>query len=135
MTFFYLWWLLLGWLSLKWMLLRWLFLRWLLLTFNLNKTPLGETRYLGNLYFLLTGGLGIQLFDSPFPNTVSQAMFCYLPLTVQHLCELQDTMPFHWSPSACFAYMTYFLPTMCFFSSFVNDIISFFFNFAACSLE
>ena len=42
------------------------------LIFHLNKTPLGETRCLGNPYFLLTGCLGIQFFDSlPFPNTVS----------------------------------------------------------------
>ena len=37
-----------------------------------HKTPLGETGCLSNLYFLLTGCLGIQFFDSPpFPNTVS----------------------------------------------------------------
>ena len=36
------------------------------------KTPFGETGCLSNPYFLLTGCLGIQLFDSPpFPNTVS----------------------------------------------------------------
>ena len=47
---------------------------WLLLIFNLNKTPLGETGCLSNPYFLLTGCLGIQSFNSPpspFPNTVS----------------------------------------------------------------
>ena len=37
-----------------------------------NKAPLGETGCLGNPYFLLTGCLGIQFFDSPpYPNTVS----------------------------------------------------------------
>ena len=35
----------------------------------------------------------IQFFHSPpFPNTVSQATFGYLPLTAQHLCDLQNTM-------------------------------------------
>ena len=43
-------------------------LRWSLI-FNLNKTPLGETGCLSNSYFLLTGCLGIQFFDSPpFPT-------------------------------------------------------------------
>ena len=32
------------------------------LIFNLNKTPLRETGYLSNPYFLLTGCLGIQFF-------------------------------------------------------------------------
>ena len=35
-----------------WLLIRWLLLRWVLLTCNLNKTPLWETGYLGNPYFL-----------------------------------------------------------------------------------
>ena len=79
----------------------WLLLGWLLLIFTLNKTPLGETGCLSNPDFLLTSCLGIQFFDSPsFPNTVSWATFGYLPLTVQHLCDLQDTMPYHWLPSA-----------------------------------
>ena len=56
---------------------------------NFNKTPLGETGCLGNLYFLLPGCLGIQFFDSPpYPNTA------------QHLRDLQDAMRFHWLPSA-----------------------------------
>ena len=39
---------------------------------DFNKTPLGETVCLGYPYFLLTGCLGNQLFDSPpYPNTVS----------------------------------------------------------------
>ena len=62
-------WLLFGWLLLGWLLLRWLLLRWLLLIINLNKTPLGETRCLSNIYFLLTGCLGIQFFNlPPFPT-------------------------------------------------------------------
>ena len=44
---------------------------------------------------------GIQFFYlPPFPNTASQTTFGYLLLTVQHLCDLQDAMPRHWSPSA-----------------------------------
>ena len=35
------------------------------------KTPLGETGYLGNPYFLLTGCLGIQFLIHPCANTVS----------------------------------------------------------------
>ena len=66
----------------------------------LYKTPLGETGCSGN-HFLFTGCLSIQFFDSPpFPNTVSQAAFGYLPLTVQHLCDLRDAIPHHWSTNA-----------------------------------
>ena len=47
----------------------WLLLGWLLLIFSLNKTPLGETGYLSNPYFLLTGSSGMQFFYSPpFPT-------------------------------------------------------------------
>ena len=36
---------------------------------HFNKTTLGETGYLGNPYFLLTGCLGIQFFDlQPIPT-------------------------------------------------------------------
>ena len=35
------------------------------LNFSLCKTSLGEARCLGNFYFLLTGCLSIQCFDSP----------------------------------------------------------------------
>ena len=66
----------------------------------LYKTPLGEAGCSGNPYFL-TGSLSIQFFDSPpFSHTVSQATFGYLLLTVQHLCDLRDAMPHHWSPTA-----------------------------------
>ena len=69
--------------------------------FSLYKTLLGETGCLGNPYFLLTGCLNIQFFDSPpFFNTVSQAVFGYLAMTARHLYDLQDPMPHHWSPSA-----------------------------------
>ena len=35
------------------------------------------------------------LFTSLFPKQ----LLSYLPITVQHLCDLQDTMPCQWSPS------------------------------------
>ena len=62
-------WLLLRWLLLGWVLFGWVLFGWLFLTFNLNKTPLGKHGCLSNPYFLLTGCLGIQFFDSPpFPT-------------------------------------------------------------------
>ena len=68
----------------------------------LHKTPLGETGCIGNPYFYL-----LVAYASSFlirPNTVSQATYGYLPLTVQHLCDLQDIMPRHWSPGASHPY-------------------------------
>ena len=66
-----------------------------------SKTFLRETGCLGNPYFFLTGCLDIQFFDSPpFLNTISQTTFGYLPLSLQHLCGLQDAIPFHWSSCA-----------------------------------
>ena len=48
-----------------------------------------------------TGCLGIQFFDStPFLNTFSYATFGFLPLTVQHQCDLRDAIPRHWLPDA-----------------------------------
>ena len=47
--------------------------------YPVNKTPLGEIGCLNNPYFLLTGCLGIQFFDSPFPNTVSWDIYLLLP--------------------------------------------------------
>ena len=42
----------------------------------------------------------MQFFNlTPLPNTVSQDTFRTLPLTVQYLCDLRDTMPRHWSSS------------------------------------
>ena len=66
------------------LLFGWLLLGWLLLNSNLNKTSLGETGCLSNPCFLLTGCLGIQLFDSPpFP-----AQSVRLPLvTYPSLCS------------------------------------------------
>ena len=79
-------WLLFGWfllrfLLLSWLLLRWLLLGWLFLIFNLNKTSLGETGCLDNPYFLRTGCLGIQLFNSPPSSQHSQLGYLWLPTT------------------------------------------------------
>ena len=63
----------------------------------LHKTPLGETGCIGNPYFYL-----LVAYTSSFlihPNS-QLATYGYLPLTVQHLCELQDIMPCHCSPGA-----------------------------------
>ena len=50
------------------------------LTFNLKKTPLGETGCLSNPYFLLTGCLDIQFFDAPPPfSQHSQLGYLWLP--------------------------------------------------------
>ena len=50
---------------------------------------------------LFTGCSRIQFFNArPFPNTVSQDTFGTLPSTLKYLCDLQDTIPLHWSPSA-----------------------------------
>ena len=68
-----------GWLLYRWLLLGWPFFRWLLLTFSLNKTPLGETGCLENLYFLLTGCLSIQFFYSPPFSQHSQLGCLWLP--------------------------------------------------------
>lgn len=53
----------------------------------LNKTLLGESRCLNNLFFLLA-----------FLIYLSQVIVGTLPLTVEHLCDLQYSMPLHWSP-------------------------------------
>ena len=45
---------------------------------SLNKTSLGETGCLSSPYFLLIGCLGIQFFDSPFPQ-YSQLGYLWLP--------------------------------------------------------
>ena len=44
---------------------------------RLCKTPLGETGCLGNPYFLLTGCLSIQFFDSPLTQSVRPPMVTY----------------------------------------------------------
>ena len=50
---------------------------------------------------VFTGCSSIQFFNLPSsPTAVSQGAWCNLPLTVQHLCDLWDAMPLHWSPSA-----------------------------------
>ena len=51
--------------------------------------------------FLFFECLGIQfLIHPPTPDTVSQATYGYLPLTVQHLCYLWGAMPRQRSPGA-----------------------------------
>ena len=75
------------------LLLRQLILRWLFLI--QTKGQLEKTGCQGNPYFLLADSLGV-----PFHNTVSQASFGFLLLTVQHWCDLQDAKPFHSSLSA-----------------------------------
>ena len=64
------------------------------LIFNLNKTPLGETGCLRNPYFLLTGCLGIQFFDSPSFQTqsvrlplVTYPSLCSTSVTYRMLCH------------------------------------------------
>ena len=51
------------------------------------------------LLFLLAVQAFSLLIHPTFPNTVSQNTYCTLSLTVQYLCDLQDTMSRHWSPS------------------------------------
>ena len=93
-----------------------------------NKNHLGKTECLSNFlgYFSMPPALKpgfsylkrsppalsftLTIFSCPlqassflihsFINTVSQATFGYLLLTVQHVCDLQDTMAGHWSLGA-----------------------------------
>ena len=63
-----------------WRIYLHVFVRWLLLIFSLCKTPLGETRCLGNpyfLHFLLTGCLSIQFFDSLITQSIRPPMITY----------------------------------------------------------
>ena len=71
-----------------------------LLILTLDKTPLEETGCLRNLYCLLPAQASSFLFYQPFPNTVSCSTLGTLLHTVQPFCELWNTMPPHWSPSA-----------------------------------
>ena len=61
-----------------------IFIYFLFFIFNLNKSPLGETGCLSNPYFLRTGFLGIQLFDSPFSQ---HSQLGYLLVTYSSLCN------------------------------------------------
>ena len=64
--------------------------------YALNKTPLEETRCLTNPYVFI-GCSSIQFFNSRlFCKTVNQFTFNTLPLTVQHLGNLWNTMPLHY---------------------------------------
>ena len=53
--------------------------------FSLNKTPLGETGCLSNPYFLLSGCLGSQFFDS---SLFQHIQLGYLWLPTPHSAEL-----------------------------------------------
>ena len=64
----------------------------------LYRTPLAETGCIGYPYIYLLVACASRFLIHP--KTVSQAMQGYLPLTVQYLCDLWDTMPCHWSPGA-----------------------------------
>ena len=64
-----------------------------------NKTLFGETGCLCIFCFECSGI--VLYFTSLFltqPVRIPLAILVYLPLTAQHLCDLQDTMPCHWSP-------------------------------------
>ena len=69
------------------------------LFYTFNKTLLGETLYLSSLHYLLAAQASTFLIHHPYPNTVSQDTFDTQALTVQYFCDLQDTMPCHWSLS------------------------------------
>ena len=88
----------------RWLLLRQLLLKWLFLTFNLCKTPLGKTGCLGNLYF--TYWLPKHAVFLIHPNTVSQATYGCLHLTLLQLFNLRDTMPRQGSPGASHPMLT-----------------------------
>ena len=70
------------------------------LFYTLNKTPLGETGCLSNLYYFLAPQASSFLIHPPFLNTVSQDTFGTLSLPVQYLCDLREAMLRHWSPSS-----------------------------------
>ena len=67
------------------MIFKWLLLGWLLLTFSFNKNFLVETVYLSNPYYLLTGCLGIQYFDSSLSK---RSQLGYLRLPTPHCAAL-----------------------------------------------
>ena len=68
--------------------------------YTLDKTPLGETKCLNNLHYILTAQVSSFLIHQPFLNKVSYAKLGTLHLTVQPLRDLRDTMSRYWSPSA-----------------------------------
>ena len=84
--------------------LNFLFLTFFILIklYTLNKSPLGETGCLSNLYYLLAAQSSNFFIYPPFPNTVSQDTFGNLLPTLQYLCDSRDAMPRHWSPPNLF---------------------------------
>ena len=70
------------------------------LSLILTKLPQEKLDAQATLTFcLLVAQASSFLIHLPLPSTFSQATYGYLPLTVQHLYGLQETMPFHWSSS------------------------------------
>ena len=66
-----------------------------------DKTPLGETGCLSNLYVLFTGCSGIQFFNSPLSQHSSLGYpWLLTPHCAALVCDLQDAVPCHWSSSA-----------------------------------
>ena len=58
------------------------------LFYTLDKTLLGETGCLSNLYYLLAAQASSFLIHRPFLHTFNQETFGKLPLTVQYLCDI-----------------------------------------------
>ena len=69
------------------------------LFYTLNKTLLGETECLSNLYYLVATQASNFLIHLLFLNAVSQDTFGTLLHTVQYLFELWNVMSHHWSLS------------------------------------
>lgn len=60
---------------------------------------MGQIQNLSVKSFLLAAHASRFFIQLPFLNTVSQATHGTLLPTAQHLCDLWDAMPRHWSPS------------------------------------
>ena len=58
----------------------------------LNKTPLEQVGCCSRIQVFNSAP---SLINHLFPNTVSEAARGYLPLIVQHLCDLRDAMQRH----------------------------------------
>ena len=69
--------------------------------FPLDKTPLGETGCLSNLYYLLAAQAFSFLIYHVFQKIVSYATPRTLHLNVQPLYHFWDAIPGHWSPNGC----------------------------------
>ena len=70
------------------------------LIYILDKTSLGD--WMREQPFLFTGCSSIQFFNSlPFLKQNRLGQTWYPTHHLQSLCDLRDTIPGHWSPSAC----------------------------------